>query len=263
MVAPARLGRLAARRQDHLAAARIRGREDQPDGARRQHRTTQGPRRPHHHAGAGWQSADRNFDVRYRRRRRENIANRGGCARRRREYRQQCVDSRSECRLRRAPHPLYRRRTALGVQVYPPGRRRRPHGAGRLHGSHQRKQDLPPGNRRSQRTGQRIPGDARGSIRVPRSDDRVSGSRLLHSRAAGINSPVRGSPGRGIAAARRSVRDGGWRLERDQAHRPDAHHAARPVAHVPSRGRSQGRHHPHHRRTRARRRRQHYHPRGG
>ena len=72
------------------------------------YRTAQSSRCAHHHAGAGWQSADRNFDVRYRRRRRQNPANRGGSAHGRREHRQQCLDPRGECQLRRAPHPLYR-----------------------------------------------------------------------------------------------------------------------------------------------------------
>ena len=81
-----------------------------------------------------------------------------------------------------APHPLYRGRTALGVQVYPAGRRGRPHGADRLHGSHQRKQNLPPGNFRSQRTGRRLSFARRGSFRLSGIDYRVGGSGLFHSR---------------------------------------------------------------------------------
>ena len=86
----------------------------------------------------------------------KTLADRGRSAAGRREHGQQYLDPRGECRLRTAPHPLYRRRAALGVQVHPPGRRRRPHGADRLHRSHQRKQDLPPGNLRSQRAGRRL-----------------------------------------------------------------------------------------------------------
>ena len=111
---------------------------------------------PHHHPGAGRQPSDRDFDVRYRRRRRQDAPDRGCSTRRRGEHGQQYLDPRGECRLRTAPHPLYRGRTALGVQVHPPGGRGRPHGADRLHGSHQRKQDLPPGNLRSQRAGRRL-----------------------------------------------------------------------------------------------------------
>ena len=155
----------------------------------------------------------------------------------------------------RAPHPLYRRRTALGVQVYPPGRRGRPHGADRLHGSHQRKQDLSPGNRRSQRTGRRLSLASGGSFRLPGIDHRVGGSRLFHSRPAGINPRIRGSPRRRPAAAGRPVLARRWRLERVESHRSVADHAADPGRHVSSRGRSQERHHAHHRRTRARRRR--------
>ena len=107
-------------------------------------------------SGAGRQPADRDSDVRYRRRRRQDAPNRGRSTPGRGEHRQQYLDPRGECRLRTAPHPLYRGRAALGVQVHPPGGRGRPHGADRLHGSHQRKQDLPPGNRRSQRAGRRL-----------------------------------------------------------------------------------------------------------
>ena len=63
----------------------------------------------HRHLGAGRQPPDRDFDVRYRRRRRQNAANRGRSARGRREHGQQYLDPRGECRLRTAPHPLYRR----------------------------------------------------------------------------------------------------------------------------------------------------------
>ena len=67
------------------------------------------------------------------------------------EHGQQHLDAAGERRLRTAAHPLYRGRAALGIQVHPAGRRRRPHGADRLHRPHQREQDLSAGDRGSAR----------------------------------------------------------------------------------------------------------------
>ncbi len=107
-----------------------------------------------------------------------------------------------------------------------------------------------------------FPSRAGGSVRLPGIDHRVGGSRLFHSRPAGIDPRVRGSPRRRPAAARRSVLAGGWRLERLEPYRPVPDDAANPGGHVSSRGRSEKRHHAHHRRTGARRRGQHHYSPG-
>ncbi len=68
----------------------------------------QGPGFSHHQPGAGRQPPDRDFDVRYRWRRRQNAPNRGCSTPRRGEHGQQYLDPRGECRLRTAPHPVHR-----------------------------------------------------------------------------------------------------------------------------------------------------------
>ena len=73
------------------------------------------------------------------------------------EHRQQRGDAPGQRRLGQAPRALHRGRAALGVQVHPPGGRRRPHGAARLDAAHDREQDLPPGHPGSQGAGRGFP----------------------------------------------------------------------------------------------------------
>ena len=78
-------------------------------------------------------------------------------AARRRESRQQLAAPPGRRGDPQAAHPLYGRRAALGIQIHPPRRGRRPQPAACLHAAHHPEQDLQAGLFRSARARGRIP----------------------------------------------------------------------------------------------------------